>query len=503
MYDRQIFLPLSLLLLCVATSHTAASFRVTPYLQNPAPDAMTLIWFSETGKPGDLRFHPVEGAQERQLQVPGHAITACGDDRTTSIPYRHTLRIDGLKPDTRYDYTVTQGTAQSGGRFRTAPTAQMRRPMRFVFYSDSETEPESTGKPAGWSDPSKQVKHRKYLVDQTVGYALNLREIKAQQPDLILIPGDVVQTGGRQLDWDEFWKHNSTLAASVPIIPTLGNHDYEGDRLSGWHKTTNAFAKWQAYWAPSTKGVDPWYHKRYFRLDYGPVTFLALDTNNGDDADPTRDTNLRMSARESGAPDFNPGSPQWKWLEAQLRDTQKHSTFTFVYFHHTPWSSGPHARPPVGEHDDDLSVQPARVLIPLLQRYGVDAVMCGHDEMYERSVIAGKEQLPDGSTRSYDLLLYDVGFGGDGLRGPKPYTDNPYRVFLAHVDAPEVWRNGRIISGGKHYGHLTVDVVPTANGWITTLTPVYLIPRLDNNGKPTMQYDRHTYDDIVKLHANE
>jgi hypothetical protein len=123
--------------------------------------------------------------------------------------------------------------------------------------------------------------------------------------------------------------------------------------------------------------------------------------------------------------------------------------------------------------------------------------------MYERSAIPGEEQLPQGTVRRYELMLYDVGIGGDSLRGPASDVSNPYSKFLAHRDAPEVWRDGRIVSGGKHYGHLVIDITPSAEGWDATLTPVYLIPRLDEHGQPSssLEYERLTYDDRIVLHS--
>ncbi len=41
-------------LTAACTSEQESDFRVLPYLQNPAPDAMTLVWFSEDNNPGQL-----------------------------------------------------------------------------------------------------------------------------------------------------------------------------------------------------------------------------------------------------------------------------------------------------------------------------------------------------------------------------------------------------------------------------------------------------------------
>src|SRR4029078_9460909 len=98
----------------------------------------------------------------------------------------------------------------------------------------------------------------------------------------------------------------------------------------------------------------------------------------------------------SNAPDFNPGSEQHKWFEAQLADAQKKSRFTFVQFHHTMYGSGPHSIPFGQPNFSGQSGIAMRGILPLLLRYGVDAVISGHDEMMERSLVTGTETLADG-----------------------------------------------------------------------------------------------------------
>ncbi len=133
-------------------------------------------------------------------------------------------------------------------------------------------------------------------------------------------------------------------------------------------------------------------------------------------------------------------------------------------------------------------------------RYGVDAVFAGHDEMWERSEVTGIEIKPDGHRRDHSIHFYDVGIGGDGLRGPEAGLENPYQQFLAHKDAPEIWQDSVLIGGGKHYGHLEVDVEPLPNGdWQAILKPVYVFPTFNKEEKIYDGYERRVYDDIIIL----
>ncbi|MFM8221182.1 MAG: hypothetical protein ACKOJF_19910 [Planctomycetaceae bacterium] len=79
--------------------------------------------------------------------------------------------------------------------------------------------------------------------------------------------------------------------------------------------------------------------------------------------------------------------------------------------------------------------------------------------------------------------------------------ENPGRKFLAHLDSPEVWEGLRLVSGGKHYGHLEVNVTPDEKGgWRAELLPVYMFPVTDSEGRVT-GWERRLYEDVVTLTA--
>ena len=88
----------------------------------------------------------------------------------------------------------------------------------------------------------------------------------------------------------------------------------------------------------------------------------------------------------------------------------------------------------------------------------------------------------------------------DGLREPEKGLDNPDQQFLVHKDAPEVWENGILKAGGKHYGHLEVDIL-TADGdtWQALLRPVYIFPLFNSVDSAYSLYERRIYNDEVTL----
>ncbi len=512
---------------CLATASSASSdgFRVLPYLQDPGPTAMTVAWVSDLDEAGQLTVEAADGSQPaaehlstperaQALAYPEWESDTFFDGAAPAPPYLHRVPLTDLEPRTSYRYTVRQGSRERTGTFTTAPAAG-EGPVRLVFLADSESEPESTGDRVEWADPGDPASDRRYPIDQTLGFANNLEVILQRAPDLIALAGDLVESGGEQRDWDEFWRHlgdvdGTNLAGRIPLLAAPGNHEYyEGPRLGRYQQLASerAVSRMRTYFSPPDNGdPDPEARDRYYRADYGPVTLIALDVTNGSPHRSANDTNFfLLGAGDAGgghSPGFGDGTRQHAWLEEQLADAQRRSAFTFVFFHHVPYSVGPHGWPAGdGEGEDSQSGTPVRELTPLFLRYGVDAVIAGHDEMWERSEIEGRQELPGGQLRPHTLQVLDVGVAGDGLRGPQEGLDNPHQRFLVHSDAPEVWRDGVLVSGGKHYGHLEVDVLETREGgWHAVLKPVHLFPRVAADG--TYQgYERRLYDDVVTLTA--
>ena len=550
----------------MACADEANTFRVTPYVQRPAKDAVTLMWLAQTNGNASVSWWVQCGAETNtilsateiqptdrvansrftadgvlqycrapelgydqsvesgdnypsyQRETVGSSQEGAGWSMPYTVPYQYRVRLTGLKSGTTYGYRVTlAGGASYEKTFRTSPDGWKN--MRFIYYSDSETEPAdntpSKGRTTDWTDPATG-QGRTYYATQTEAYASNLAAVVSFKPDLIVMAGDLAQKGSRQCDWDEFWRHNAgplnDPAGSIPIVASPGNHDYWSYQDGG----EAGMKKYMSYfeYEPNGAAVDDDQQERFHRVDYGPATFLFMDANNGDDSDYTKDTN-RYIARENSdyspyaapqgrgcrAPDFNPGSAQYAWLEEQLKDAQKKSAFIFVVSHQCPYSVGDHGQPnvPDGASGEFLSGRALRVLEPLFHKYGVTAWLAGHDEMMERSAVTGTETCVDGTERPHTLQIWDMGIAGDGLRGGKK-IDNPQERFRADKDCPEVCgADGHLTDGGKHYGHLEVSITEREDGaWVATFDPVYEFFTTNEKGEAVYGGTRH-YADKVEI----
>ena len=79
-----------------------------------------------------------------------HPMENCGDIdcSESALPYFHQLRLTDLEPGTFVPLPGNTIDRAGGGSFSTLDDGQ--KPLRFIVYGDSETEPESTGKHAVW-----------------------------------------------------------------------------------------------------------------------------------------------------------------------------------------------------------------------------------------------------------------------------------------------------------------------------------------------------------------
>ena len=532
-------------------------FRVYPYLMAPTTDGMVINWFSFEDAPGQITVtgpglaQPLVIATAAEFQsvlsyvynTENSPTVNVADGRVyfnnaPAVNYKHSVTLTGLQPGSTYDYVATQGASTFAGTFATAPLPSTNEALRFAVLSDSETliigrttnrewsvgaqAPGSTGRPAG-TGPGRST----YILTETVGYQENIKAIKSRQPDVIVMPGDLIQgtTSEQQRRWDEFWRHNAgeydTLLTSVPLVAAIGNNcifmngaNTDGLTTQNQH-IQRARQQWSAYFDFPGNG-NPNYQDLYYRTDYGPVTILtlcvvkAIDERNHMVAPPTgqatvnqddnRDTNrawFNNLYTFGDYPDFNqlvgPGAgtigEQWAWTVAQLEDARASGQIIFVQWHHTPFSRGVHG----SSITSNQSGEATRIYAPLMDQYRVAGVFCGHSEVNERSRF-------DLNNDGYSVNLWDVGAAGDGLRGVEdapgsvnpaitawtnanpgiPFEMNPYSQWTADQSEHELWSGNTLIAGGKHYGFLEVDVERLdATNFRVTYTPYHVFPLLD------------------------
>lgn len=559
----------------------STNFRVFPYLQLNEQGNYVLTWFGNSQINSEIQLSINGEMFFEQQSVTGEIIS-----ELTYVPFELNQQINGLLTGSwlisgqpvRYRIVLPSIPASSIVNYRvkldgelfqqsfsTIPSKNEWNHIRFIALADSETEPRGRvlrrewdpgiigqgSRPAVssslWSDKfgSVSVSGRevlRYPLTEKVGYEENLKIINSRAPNFMLLPGDLVQGGGYQPGWDEFFNHNAGVFAqglsSYPILPALGNWENFGGSNGGYGITQEGrFApkvgrdKFFSYFIMGGLTID---NRRmpFYRVDYGPLTILTLDSSKGvpDDSRsnyplgnkisgqeflfPGTDTqeNFTISQYNSfGGNDIfpmNEGFEQWNWVIIELEKAQKAGQLIFVQFHHSPFSSGEHGFPMNHTLSTGQGGTPMRVYHSLFEKYGVIAVFSGHSELFERSFV-------DLNGDGIGVHYYDVGVAGDGLRGERKAGDdsdlklvkyNPFQRWSADQFEAEIWQTiegvPQLTHGGKHYGHLEVNVnkVVKTDGIYAQIQflPVHAFPTL-NSSYELIHTERRVYTDVVTL----
>jgi hypothetical protein len=346
-----------------------------PYLQLGTPTSMTIRWRSGLATDSQVIY----GTDPAALNL---------TNTLSNLTTEHQVKLAGLAPSTRYFYSVGTTTnvfsaAGTNQFFITSPPAGTPKVSRIWVIGDAGT----AGR-GGAADISNQTAVRNAYYQLT----------GTNQTDLWLQLGDNAYDNGTDAQYQAavFDMYSSLLRQSV-TWPTLGNHDT--DQAIAYTTNYPYFAIFTLPGAGEAGGV-PSGTPHYYSFDYANIHFVCLDS---------------MTA------DRSPSGAMGTWLEADLQANT--NQWIIAFWHHPPYTKG--------SHDSDTEtplVQMRQNMLPILEAYGVDLVVCGHSHSYERSyLLNGHYGL---STNLTSSMILDSGKGREEETGayvkPRSY-DIPNR----------------------------------------------------------------------------
>lgn len=358
--------------------------------------------------------------------------------------------ISGLAAQTTYYYKVDDKEIKS---FKTGSTGK----FRFAFVGDpqigSSNEKKGSDTEEFYNAQSNAVANDSYNWSQT------LKKIQSAGTDFIVSAGDQIQTTkkkapGKSSTTSEIeyagYLSPDTLA-SLPVATTVGNHDADNANYQYHFNVPNL----------SNLGDNGKVGGDYY-FTYGDVLFMMLNT---------QDTNSAEHIQFIQNTVAKNANCKWK----------------VVTLHQDIYGSAEHSNEP-----EIVNLRYA--LTPTFEKYGVDAVLTGHDHAYSRSKFLSGNQTEKTVTYTDDefdeMLDKDIDYTGEGTLTVAPgniqadTTDESEKAYLSYLtsvmDADRITETGEYVvdpkgiilyltasssSGSKYYDLVSRQQSYIANRW--------------------------------------
>jgi len=274
----------------------------------------------------------------------------------TANTTEHEVEITGLNSDTKFYYSIGNSTdllsVSSSQFFYTMPPVNTNREYNFWVVGDCGTA----------NDDQRFVRnaYQNYIGNTRI-YGM-------------IMLGDNAYTLGTDGEYQGALFNNmyEDIISNTPMWPTPGNHDY----YSGADATTQTGPYYDIFTLPKTAqfGGVASNTEAYYSYNIGNIHFISIDSY-----DSGRDSTNTMGT----------------WIKQDLQNNTQE--WTVAYWHHAPYTKGSHdSDNPFPWLDGELPEMREEIL-PILERYGVDLILCGHSHSYERSMFINGHYGSSGS----------------------------------------------------------------------------------------------------------
>jgi hypothetical protein len=317
---------------------TSALLTRGPYLQMGNQNAVTLRWRTNTATDSKIEVGTAFGA---------YTLSSTNATVTTE----HEVRITGLAADTKYYYRFGSSSqilqSANDNYFTTVPPPGTTRKIRIAAFGDC-------GRNSLGHQSNTLTAYRNYLANNSLDAA-----------DAWLLLGDNAYNDGTDGEYTSnfFNAYGNTILKNHKLYPVPGNHDYANSSTNQSGHNVPYFNIFTLPANAESGGVASG-NERYYSYDIGNVHFLALDSYGKENGGTTRL--------------FDTAGAQVTWIKKDLAANTK--KWTIAYWHHPPYT--------MGSHNSDNSSELVNIrqrFIRILERLGVDVILCGHSHDYERS----------------------------------------------------------------------------------------------------------------------
>ncbi|MEO5946919.1 MAG: metallophosphoesterase, partial [Chitinophagaceae bacterium] len=320
-----------------------------------------------------------------------------------------------LTADTKYYYRFGSSTQalQNGTEnyFITAPDATTTRKIRIAAFGD-----------CGRNDNGFQ----------TGSLSAYQNYVGNNPAEVLMLLGDNAYNSGTDGEYQSnyFDVYSSNILKNHQLFPAPGNHDYANNAT---RQADHNVPYYSIFTNPANgeSGGVPSGTEAYYSYDWGNVHFLSLDSYGKENGGSTRlyDT--------TGA--------QTLWVKQDLAANTK--PWVIAYWHHPPYTMGSHN----SDSESEL-INMRQNFIRILERMGVDLIICGHSHDYERSYLLNGHY---GNESSFNINTHTISSTSgkyDGSSNSCVYTTNSgiSNSGTVYVVAGSAGADGGIQAGYPH-----------------------------------------------------
>lgn len=363
--------------------------------------------------------------------------------------------ISGLAAQTTYYYKVDDKEIKS---FKTGNTDK----FRFAFVGDPQIGSSNEQKGKGLKDPEAiqkfNIAQSNAVANDSYNWSQTLNKIQSAGTAFIVSAGDQIQTTKKKAPGNSSTTSEIEYAGylspdvltSLPVATTVGNHDADNANYKYHFNVPNS----------SNLGSNKIVGGDYY-FTYGDVLFMMLNT---------QDTNSAEHIQFIQNTVAKNANCKWK----------------VVTLHQDIYGSAEHSNEP-----EIVNLRYA--LTPTFEKYGVDAVLTGHDHAYSRSKFLSGNQTEKTVTYTDDefdeMLDKDIDYTGEGTLTVAPgniqadTTDESEKAYLSYLtsvmDADRITETGEYVvdpkgilyltasssSGSKYYDLVSRQQSYIANRW--------------------------------------
>ncbi|MBK9792473.1 MAG: metallophosphoesterase [Sphingobacteriales bacterium] len=373
-----------------------------PYLNMATQNSVHIRWRTSSASNSIVNYGTVDGS-----------FTSTVTDATLTT--EHDVTVTGLSADTKYFYSIGNTlpavqTLKTGTYyyFYTLPLKGVERLSRFWAAGDCG------------NNTSNQFNVRNSYMQFMGG----------KHTDGMLLLGDNAYNAGTDAEYQSnfFPQYQDSLLRNVILWPAPGNHDYANN---GTRQNDHVIPYYSMFTLPTAgeSGGVASGTEAFYSYDFANIHFIALDSYG-------KESNTYRIWDTLG--------PQVVWLKNDLAtNTQK---WIIAYWHHPPYTLGSHT----SEGEADL-VAIRENFIRILERNGVDLILCGHSHVYERSYLLNGHY---GYEASFNLATHAISNSSakyDNSSNSCPYTKkSPLSLGTVYVVAGSAGQLGGQQTGWPH-----------------------------------------------------